>query len=180
VTAPGCTTATTDDRGYISVAVDPGFLKVSFSASGYVKAYTEETVSKGGFAETGADYPDSAKAALVPMLSDSNGYVFVIFGGDGSDGGPCADAKGTAVSVNGHPEIKAGYLSGLTTIDPAGTGVEGFGAVLGPLPPGTYQIDGTKTGCKTVGRNDGYLSWGTSTTVVGGTVSVAPLALAPQ
>jgi hypothetical protein len=117
--------------------------------------------------------------ALVPMLSDSNGYVFVAVGGDDSDGGPCADGKGTTVSVNGHPEIKPGYLSALTTIDPAGTATEGFGAVLGPMPPGTYEIIGTKTGCKAVGHNDGFISWGTSTTVAGGTVSIIPMDLAP-
>ena len=181
VSAPGCTTATTDDRGYITAASDPGLLiKLSLTASGYVNAYTEVTVLQAGFAETGADYKATDAANLISQLSSSSGYLYVGVGGDGSDGGPCSSGTGATVSLDGHPELAPSYLTNQTTIDTSGTATEGFGTIFGPMPPGSYSMTATKTGCKSVGRNDGYFAWGTTMTVSANTASIAELQLAAQ
>jgi hypothetical protein len=180
LSAPGCTTAISDDRGYVQVAIDPGVvLKLSATADNYVNAYAEITVLKGGFNETGADYKKSDSANLIPQLSTSNGYLFVGVGGDGSDGGPCSSGTGAAVSVDGHAELKPSYLSDQKTIDPNGTATEGFGTLFGPMPPGTYSVTATKTGCKSAGGGDAYFSYATSTTVVANFVTLLPMRLTP-
>lgn len=180
LSAPGCTTATTDDRGYLQVAVDPGvLLKLSVMADGYVNAYAEFTVLKGGFNETGSDYKKSDITGVAPQWSTSMGYVFVAVGGDGSDGGPCSTAMGAAVSIDGHPELKPSYLKDLKTIDPNGTSPEGFGTLFGPMPPGAYSVSATKAGCKTVSGGDEYFSYTTTTTVLANFVSLAPIRIAP-
>lgn len=181
ISAPGCSTTTTDDHGFVQIAADPNFLlKLSATAPGYVNAYAEITILKGGFAETGADYATSDAAAVIPQLSTSNGYLFVGVGGDGSDAGPCAAGTGASVSIDGHPELTPQYLKDQKTIDSSGTATEGFGTLFGPMPPGPYSISATKTGgCTSTGSNDGYFSYAPSTTVVANTVTLVSLKLTP-
>ena len=181
VSAPGCTTAVTDDRGYVTAASDPGLvIKLSLSASGYVNAYSEFSVVKSGFQESGADYATSAATNLIPQLSSTNGYIFISTSGDGSDGGACSDGKGSSLTVKDHPELTPAYLSSQTTIDTTLTATAGFGTLFGPMPPGTYEVDGTKTGCKTVGHNDGYFQFNASSAVLANTVTLFSLQLTPQ
>jgi hypothetical protein len=181
VSGPGCTTATTDERGYFQAASDPGFVvKGTFSASGYVNGYVELTVHKAGFSESGADFSSAAAAAIFPQISGPNGYVYALIGGDGSDGGPCAASTGSTLSIKGHPELAPSYLKTQTTIDATLTATAGFGAVFGPVPPGDYEVDATKTGCVSVGRDDGYFAFNNSAVVSANTVSVVAVTLVAQ
>jgi hypothetical protein len=181
VTAPGCTSGTTDDRGFIAFASDPGVLvKISLKASGYLDEYGEVTILKDGFLANTFQFLATTKSTIFTGWTDANGYIAVVTGGDGSDGGACSDGKGTTLSIKGHPEVQVGYLSDPKTRSSTLTASAGFGAVLGPLPPGMYEIVGTKAGCKTVGQNDGSVSFGTTTTVFAGTLTGHALMLAPQ
>ena len=47
------------------------------------------------------------------------------------------------------------------------------------MPPGTYSVSATKTGCKSTGGGDAYFSYATSTTVVANFVSLLPMRLTP-
>lgn len=181
VTAAGCTSGTTDDRGFITVASDPGLLvKISLKASGYLDEYGEVTILKDGFQASTFQFLATTKSTIFTGWTDANGFIAVVTSGDGSDGGACSDGRGTTLSVKGHPEVQVGYLSDSTTRSSTLTATAGFGTVLGPMPPGTYEIVGTKPGCKTVGQSDGSVAFGTTTTVLAGTLTGHALMLAPQ
>ena len=155
VSAPGCTTAVTDGRGYVTVNTDPGLLiKLDVSASGYMNEHAEFYVPSGapaGFNLTGWAYATTTKTTVFKGWTDSDGYVGALVTAMG-DGGACASPAGITLSVKSHPELKAVYLKDPMTPDTtlaATVSVAGNvgGAVFGPVPPGTYEIDGAKTGC---------------------------------
>lgn len=156
VSAPGCTTAVTDGRGYVVVQTDPGFLmKLDVTASGYVHEHAEVSLPTGatnGFALTGSAYPESAKTTLFQGWDDSKGYLLV-FAEALADGGTCGSPEGISLSVKGHPELTPIYMKDLNTPDPALTSTAAAtttvgGAVFGPMAPGDYEIEGTKAGCQ--------------------------------
>jgi hypothetical protein len=177
----GCETATADDRGYVNVASDPGLLvKFTVQTAGYLNEYAEITLLKDQYNATTFEFEESTKTTLFTPWSDANGFILVATSGDGSDGGPCAEGKGSTVSVKGHPEIAVAYLSDNNTRSTTLTSTAGFGTVLGPMPPGTYELLATKTGCKGVGSNDGTSAFGTSTSVLANTLTGHLLQLAPM
>ena len=82
------------------------------------------------------------------------------------------------VAVKGHPEIAVGYMSDLTTRSATLTATNTLGlAVLGPIAPGTYELDATKTGC-TAGPDHGrYFLWPQTVDVVADALSFVQLRL---
>jgi hypothetical protein len=179
--APGCTTAVTDDRGYIQIATDPGLvIKLDVSASGHVNEHAEFAVLKDGFALTGYLFEGSVKSGLLPGWSDSQGYIAVLISSSsGGDGGSCTN-DGVTVSVKGHPEIPASYLKDLSTLDPTLTATGSLGAaVLGPVPPGTYEVDGAKTGCTVSPSTGAYFQFQTTFAVAAGTLSLQSMQIGP-
>jgi hypothetical protein len=147
VSAPGCTTAVTDDRGYVNVATDPTFVvNLAVTAPNYMHEFVAFQALATGFAGQGYLYESNITSKLSGW-SSSQGYVFVLVGGNGTMG-TCGTGDGVTFSIKSHPEIKATYWSDPLTPDSMlpSTGTLGIGT-LGPVPAGTYEIDGTKTGC---------------------------------
>ena len=149
MSAPGCTTATADDRGNISCDFVAGqLLAVDFTASGYIDTHLDVTVLAGGFLFHPAMYPETLKASVLAGFSGAAGYLFVGINTDGSDGGPCSTADGVTVAVKDSPQVPAGYLTDPLTRSATLTATNTLGlAVLGPIAPGTYEVIGTKSGC---------------------------------
>jgi len=182
VSAPGCTTAVTDDRGYVTASTDPGFMiKLDLSNTGYMNEHAEFAALTNGFAATGYMYPDTIKTTILAGWTESEGYLAVAVSGDGSDGGPCSTADGVTLSVNGHPEIKAIYLKDQETVDPTltATGSIGIGG-LGPVPPGNYEVDGTKTGCTSGPLNNGTFQFNSTVDVSAGVLTLQDISLVAQ
>jgi hypothetical protein len=181
-TAPGCTTAVTDDRGYITVATDPGLMiKLDVTNSGYLHEHAEFALKEAGFQVNGYLYPTSIETTILGGWTDSQGYIAVGITADGSDAGPCSTTDGVTISVKGHPEIKATYLKDQQTADPTLTATStGFaGGVLGPVPPGTYEADGAKTGCTSVPLDGQYFQYNSSFAVSAGVLTLQSIQLAP-
>jgi hypothetical protein len=180
--APGCTTAVSDDRGYIQVATDPNLvIKLDVSANGFVNEHAEFAVLQNGFALTGYLFESSVKSSILSGWSDSQGYVAVLISSTGGgDAGSTCTNDGVTVSVKGHPEIAASYLKDLSTVDPSLTATGSLGAaVLGPVPPGTYEVDGTKTGCTVAPTTDAYFQFQTTFAVAAGTLSLQSMQIGP-
>ena len=70
------------------------------------------------------------------------------------------------------PGIKATYFKDNVNLDPTlmTTATVGIGA-LGPVPPGTYEIDGTKTGCTVVPLSNASFKFPATTTVNAGVIT---------
>ena len=181
ISAPGCTTATADDRGDIAANFVPGqLLAIDIAASGYIDTHLDVTVLAGGFQFHPGMYPESSRSSVFTGFSDTNGYLFVAVDADGSDGGPCATKDGVTVSVQDNPQIPAGYLTDPLTRSASLTATDTLGlAVLGPLAPGVYEVIGTKTGCTaspTVTKYDAHPS---AVDVLANTVTGQVLTLSP-
>lgn len=179
ITAPGCTTAVSDDRGYAEVRTDPGFLmKLDVSASGYIKEHAEFALpagAKNGFSLTGWAFKDATKTTIFTGWDDSQGYVLVLVAAQ-AEGGACGSPQGITLSLKGHPEIKPVYMKDVTSADPTLTSTVGItntqgGAVFGPLPPGTYEVDGAKIGCTIGPTASAEWQFDPSFTVEAGTIT---------
>ncbi len=177
-TSTGCSTATTDDSGTIQANLAEGsLLKADFAAPGYIPQHIEVTPQASGFFKTVYMNAPSAKTSLFAGWTSGSGYALVNVSSNAADGGSCTP-DGLVASVNGHPEIIVGYLSDGATRDGSltATNASGF-AVLGPMPPGTYEFDATKTAC-TAGPDYGtYFLWPQTMDVEADTLSVVQLKL---
>ena len=159
ISSPGCTTAVTDDRGYVNEHAEFAALQNGFAAAGYM-------------------YPESVKTTILTSWDDAQGYIAVVASDDGSDAGACATADGVTLSVKGHPEIHATYLKDQQTADPSLTVTSSFGgAVLGPIPPGTYEVDGAKTGCTSSATKNLYFQFNTTIDVSAGVLTLQEIVL---
>jgi hypothetical protein len=182
VSAPGCTTAVTDDRGYVTAATDPGLMmKLDLSNTGYMNEHAEFAALQSGFAAAGYMYPETVKTTILTGWTDSQGYIAVVVSDDGSDAGPCSTASGVTVSIKGHPEIAPLYLMDQQTADATLTATSTFGgAVLGPIPPGSYEVDGAKTGCGTSPTHNQYFQFNTTIGVSAGVLTLQEIVLVAQ
>jgi hypothetical protein len=179
ISSPGCTTAVTDDRGYVTASTDPGLMmKIDLSNTGYLNEHAEFAALQNGFAASGYMYPESIKTTILTGWDDAQGYIAVVASDDGSDAGACATADGVTLSVKGHPEIHATYLKDQQTADPSLTVTSSFGgAVLGPIPPGTYEVDGAKTGCTSSPTKNLYFQFNTTIDVSAGVLTLQEIVL---
>ena len=160
LSAPGCTTAVSDARGYFNLTSDPSFVvRLDVSAPGYLHEHTEFQAKTTGFMGNGYLFESSITSKL-PGWSSSQGYFFVIVGGTGTGTGPCSTGDGVVLSIKGHPEITALYWSDPLTPDSKlpSTGSLGLGS-LGPVAPGTYDVVGTKTGCTSSGATNPHFAF---------------------
>lgn len=182
VSAPGCTTAVTDDRGYVTASTDPGLMmKLDLSGPGYLNEHAEFAALQNGFAAAGYMYPETIKTTILTGWDDTQGYIAAIASDDGNDAGPCSTADGVTLSINGHPEIKAVYLKDQQTADPSLTATSTFGgAVLGPIPPGNYEVDGAKTGCTSSPTHSQYFQFNTTVDVKAGVLTLQEIVLVAQ
>jgi hypothetical protein len=135
-----------------------------------------------GFQASGYMYPTSIETTILTGWTESEGYIAVAISGDDSDGGPCSTTDGVTISVNGHPEIKATYLKDDETADPTLTATSsGFGGgVLGPVPAGTYEVDGAKTGCTSASLKTEYFQFNSTIDVSAGVLSLQSIQLVAQ
>jgi hypothetical protein len=173
----------TDDRGFLDVTADVGFLvKLDVTKEGYVHEHAEVSVLKDNFQAATYAFPEGAKSTVLTGWTDATqGYLAVIVNDDESDGGPCATSNGVTVSIKDHPEIKAGYLTNQNTRDAtlSGTGSLGL-AVLGPIPPGAYEILGTKAGCTSVAEKNDSFQFTSSATILAGALTGTAIGLKAQ
>jgi len=148
-TGEGCNTATSDDRGFIEFDLPEGKLvKVDVTATGYLAGHVEVTPVASGAYNSFDIFPIKDKTSIFTGWTADKGYLFVGISNYGADAGSCTSSDGLVVSVKGHPEIAAGYLTDPNTRSATLTTTTAFGsAVLGPIAPGTYEIEATKTGC---------------------------------
>jgi hypothetical protein len=182
--AQGCSTAQTDDRGYVNFASDPTLLvklTVTDPTGNHLTEYAEVTVTQNAPNISTYMFPTADKNTLFTGWNDaSQGYVGIIVQSDGSDAGPCATNDGVTVTVKNHPEISIGYAVDQNTRSPTATATTTFGAaVAGPIPPGTYEIDLAKTGCKNATTSRGVLAYSNTITVTAGTLTAVLVALTP-
>jgi len=178
--APGCTTAVTDDRGYINITTDPGFvIKLDGMASGYLSDHFEFQALTDNFA--GEAYLwESSFASSLPGWSTSQGYVVVEVAAAVPDAGPCSTIEGVTLSVQGHPEIAAHYLSDPDTVDDTLQATTTLGAgVLGPIPPGSYVIAGAKSGCTVTTDVSSTFQFETTNTFSAGVLNLQVLEVSP-
>jgi hypothetical protein len=93
-------------------------------------------------------------------------------------GGACGTGDGVTLSIKGHPEIKATYWSDPLTPDAMlpSTGTLGIGT-LGPVPAGTYEIDGTKMGCTIAPATNKYFAFQPTVDVATGILTVQELGI---
>jgi hypothetical protein len=178
VSATGCSTATTDDRAFVQADFAQGQLvKVRFSATGYIPEHVEVIPQTGGFNRSADMFAVGSKTSVLSGWTNGSGYILVAIASNGGDAGPCNTADNLTVSVKGHPEIAVGYLTDLGTRNAMLTMTSASGlAVLGPVPPGTYEIDAVKAGC-TAGMDYGKFTWPKTTDVEADTVSAVQLKL---
>lgn len=181
ISSVGCTPGATDYRGDFTLKTDVGFvLKPYITANGYIGEHAEWALASGNFQATAPLYEASFESNL-PGWSSSQGYFFVaITHGAAVDAGPCSTNDGVTVSVKGHPEIKAVYANTTTSIDPTltSTGTVGL-AALGPVPPGMYEVDGTKMGCTVAPLSNNEFVFQTTNDVKADTATVQYLQLSP-
>jgi hypothetical protein len=180
ISSVGCTSGATDYRGDFTVKSDLGLvLEPYISANGYISEHAEWALASANFQATAPLYEASFESDL-PGWSSSQGYFFVAVAHDTSDAGPCSTSDGVTVSIKGHPEIKASYADTSTSISPTltSTGTVGL-AALGPIPPGTYEVDGTKTGCTVAPLSNTEFQFQTTNAVKANTATVQYLQLSP-
>jgi hypothetical protein len=181
ISAPGCTSGATDYRGDFTLKTDPGFvIKADVSANGYINEHDEFALTSGNFQATAPLYEASFESNL-PGWSSSQGYFFVAVGHSAAaDAGPCSTNDGVTVTIKGHPEIKAYYADTTTSIDSmlTTTGTVGL-AALGPVPPGTYEVDGTKMGCTVAPLSNNEFQFQTTNDVKAGSATLQYLQLSP-
>ena len=175
----GCTAAVSDDRGMFSYDLPARqVLKIDFSAKGYITEHAEAAAIKGLTGTNLFIFPASYRTNVFTGWTEGSGYVLVVINGDGGDAGPCATAAGATVSIKGHPEIKVGYAADSTTRSPTLTATSDFGvAVLGPVPPGRYEVEATKTGCKASVTRDETFEYAASFDVLANTLTASQLSL---
>ena len=157
---PGCNPVTTDDLGQVQVDLAPQLTKVHFSGAGYIPSHGEAVPVASGFYRTLYMISEAKRDALFPGWTKGSGYVVVVTYAATSDAGGCTTQEGLVVSVKGHPELTAVYLKDASTRDPTAkaTNVNGL-AVFGPVPPGTYEFESSKTGCVAGPDNGKYFTW---------------------
>lgn len=180
IVAAGCTSGATDYRGDFTLKTDPGLvIKADLSANGYMSEHAEFALAMGNFQATSVLYEASFESNL-PGWSSSQGYFFVAIAHAAADAGPCGTSDGVTVSIKGHPEIKAYYADTATSISSAltSTGTVGL-AALGPVPPGTYEVDGVKMGCTVAPLSNTQLEFQTNNDVKAGAATVQYLHLSP-
>ena len=180
ISVSGCTSGATDYRGDFTLKTDVGLvLKLDVSANGYISEHAEWALASGNFQATAPIYEASFESNL-PGWSSSQGYFFVAVGHTTADAGACSTNDGVTVSVKGHPEIKAVYADTTTSISTTltSTGTVGI-AALGPIPPGTYEVDGTKTGCTVAPLSNTEFQFQTTNDVKANTATVQYLQLSP-
>jgi hypothetical protein len=183
VTAEGCNDAMTDDRGFLNATTDPTFqVKINVTKTGSIDEYGEITVLKDNFQISTYGFPESTRATIFPGLDATHGYIGIPIIGDGSGKGPCADGAGVVVSIQDHPEVKAGYLKDPGTRDDSLTATTPPPSLvaLGPLPPGSYTVVATKTGCKGVPTNNGTVKFASTVTIKANTLTGYGMMMQPQ
>lgn len=180
ISSVGCTPGATDYRGDFTLKSDVGLvLKPYITANGYISEHAEWALASGNFQATAAMFEASFESNL-PGWSSSQGYFFVAIAHPIPDAGACSTSDGVTVSVKGHPEIKAVYANTSTSIDPnlSSTGTVGL-AALGPVPPGTYEVDGSKMGCTVAPLSNTELVFQTTNDVKANTATVQYLQVSP-
>lgn len=180
IVAAGCSAGATDYRGDFTLKTDPGFvIKADISGNGYMTEHAEFALSMGNFQATSVLYEASFESDL-PGWSSSQGYFFVAVGHSTGDAGACSTNDGVTVSIKGHPEIKAYYADTATSISSTltSTGTVGL-AALGPVPPGTYEVDGAKMGCTLAPLSNTEFQFQTTNDVKAGAATVQYLQLSP-
>jgi hypothetical protein len=96
------------------------------------------------------------------------------------DAGACSTNEGVTLSVQGHPEIAAHYLSGPDTVDDTLPATTTLGAgVLGPIPPGSYVIAGAKAGCTVSPDVSSSFQFETTNTFRAGVLNLQVLEVSP-
>jgi hypothetical protein len=157
LTSPQCpgASAKTDEDGLYYLKLTKGMnVTGRLVKPGYITTITSEFK----FADSGLDLqsyllPD-AKKSLLPEFSAANGYIViaVFYDPPVGDAGAtlCQKTDGVSFAVKGKTGVKATYLTALTplAVDPMLTATTSVGVgILGPLPPGTYEVEATKMGC---------------------------------
>jgi len=171
----------TDYRGDFTLKTDQGLvMKFDVSANGYMNEHAEYSLQSGNFQATAPLYEASFESNL-PGWSSSQGYFFVaVSHSAAADAGPCSTNDGVTVTIKGHPEIKAYYADTSTSIDSmlTTTGTVGL-AALGPVPPGTYEVDGTKMGCTVAPLSGNEFQFQTTNDVKANAATLQYLQLSP-
>jgi hypothetical protein len=152
-----------DDRGYIQIDVPQGqLLKMRFAAPGYIPNHVEATPQTAGIYRTFDMFPVSHKTTVLTGWTAAAGYAVVqVY----SNNAPCESTVGVVVSVKNHPEITVAYATDKSTRSATLTEMDAFGvALVGPMPPGTYEIVAGKQSCA-ASADLGKFTWPTSTDV---------------
>jgi hypothetical protein len=169
-------TAYPGDFGELPVSLAPHqLLKLDVTAEGYLAGHFEFTPQRGGFDTPFYLYPVELRDTLFVGFREDQGYLHVHL----VDTRECA-TSGAVVSVVGHPELVAAYSSDFqrfASSDPW-TSV----ALIGPVPPGTYQLTASEHGapCQPLPWNPGVLSFSPTVDVEPNEVSFVELNLTPQ
>lgn len=175
----GCTTAFTDERGFVQADLTKDqLIKLRVTAAGYLTLHSERVPQTGNFNRPIWMYREGWKATTFTGWTNATGHVVVaIADSDMADAG-CSSAGGLVVSVKAHPEIAVGYLmldDGGAPVRSAATATDpGYaGAALGPMPPGTYEVSAIAPdgGC-VAGPDHGVFTWPPSTDVEPDTLSL--------
>ena len=177
IATPGCNPVTTDELGQVQVDLAPQLTKVHFSATGFIPSHAEAVPVASGFYRTLFMLSDAKRDVLFPGWTKGSGYAFVVTYPSVSDAGTCGAVDRLVVSVKGHPELAVAYLTDSSTrsTDPY---TSGYGvAVIGPIPPGTYDFESSKTGCVSGPDNGKYFTWPATEDVEADTLTVVQLKL---
>ena len=184
ISAPGCATGVSDSSGNFTWLADPGVTyKFDLAANGYASEHIEFAFLASGTPSTGLPMDESSAMSLVPGWTSENGIIDVGIFPSGADGGPCSTPDGVTMSVVGHPEFTPVYYTSLRTKGGTSTSTLQVGSLVlglgefGPVPPGTYSVQATKTGCTVQPSQTPIMQYTLSTDVKAGAGSTMSLQL---